>query len=117
DRGLLGHAVDARDPAAADRPPGADTVGTGLLRPATPRGVGGRVRPGRSRTLSLFIARLTCVFAVSGLTTSFSAISALDRPAATSRTTSRSRSVSRSASGLRAAAGATRSAVAVYFAI
>src|SRR6266536_219529 len=47
----------------------------------------------RSRAPSLVMARLMCVLAVSGLTTSLSAISSLDSPAATSETTSRSRSV------------------------
>src|SRR6266568_5266939 len=48
----------------------------------------------RSRRPSLARIRLTWVLAVAGLTTSRAAISALDRPCATSRSTSRSRPVS-----------------------
>src|SRR5436190_5988729 len=52
----------------------------------------------RSRRPSLARIRLTWVLAVAGLTTSRPAISALDRPCATSRSTSRSRPVSASTS-------------------
>src|SRR4029077_17570706 len=52
----------------------------------------------RSRRPSLARIRLTWVLAVAGLTTSRPAISALDRPCATSTSTSRSRPVSAPAS-------------------
>src|SRR3954453_7036476 len=47
----------------------------------------------RSLSPSFVRMRLTCVFAVNGLTTSAAAMSALDRPRATSRSTSTSRCV------------------------
>src|ERR671914_698868 len=68
-----------------------DPPGPGVIRPVSYASI---TSWARSRAWSLARTRLTWVLAVAALTTSCSAISALERPLATRASTSRSRSVS-----------------------